>query len=232
MVDESDSDDEDAALAKPLLRSQQLQRLALTGGDSMYVPVRLDWLSAAPQLQHLTACVIQSGQAIAPEAAGQLRSLACRLMLAPSQELLAQVAAAGQQLTSLTLSRADPDGLTRRRPSRLQRPSLTLQPHLPSFTQLHSLSLLSGAERLLFTLQGPAAAWAAMPQLQQLRLQGVGLGYGTDSKPLPARRVRALASACLCVGHLTSFYRCSLWWVRLQGVGWAMVLPANQLTYG
>jgi hypothetical protein len=62
MVDEGDSDDEDAALAKPLLRSQQLQRLALTGGDSMYVPVRLDWLAAAPQLQHLTACVIQSGQ--------------------------------------------------------------------------------------------------------------------------------------------------------------------------
>jgi hypothetical protein len=62
MVDEGDSDDEDAALAKPLLRSQQLQRLALTGGDSMYVPVRLDWLAAAPQLQHLTACVVQSGQ--------------------------------------------------------------------------------------------------------------------------------------------------------------------------
>jgi hypothetical protein len=84
----------------------------------------------------------------------------------------------------------DPDGLTRRRPSRLQRPSLTLQPHLPAFSQLHSLSLLSGAERLLFTLQDPAAAWAAMPQLQQLRLQGVGLGYGTNSKPLPDRQVR------------------------------------------
>jgi hypothetical protein len=62
MVDEGDSDDEDAALAKPLLHSQQLQRLALTGGDSMYVPVRLDWLAGAPQLQHLTACVVQSGQ--------------------------------------------------------------------------------------------------------------------------------------------------------------------------
>jgi hypothetical protein len=55
---------------------------------------------------------------------------------------------------------------------------------------LHSLSLLSGAERLLFTLQDPAAAWVAMPQLQQLRLQGVGLGYGTDSKLLPDRQVR------------------------------------------
>jgi hypothetical protein len=44
-------------------------------------------------------------QMIAPEAAGQLRSLACRLMLAPSVELLAQIAAAGQQLTSLMLSR-------------------------------------------------------------------------------------------------------------------------------
>jgi hypothetical protein len=43
---------------------------------------------------------------MAADAAGQLRSLACRLMLSPSAELLAQVAAAGQQLTSLILSRA------------------------------------------------------------------------------------------------------------------------------
>jgi hypothetical protein len=44
-------------------------------------------------------------QSIASAAAGQLRSLACRLMLAPSAELLAHIAAAGLQLTSLMLSR-------------------------------------------------------------------------------------------------------------------------------
>lgn len=38
-------------------------------------------------------------------APSQLRSLSCRLLLQPSSELLAQVVAVGQQLTSLTLSR-------------------------------------------------------------------------------------------------------------------------------
>jgi hypothetical protein len=28
-----------------------------------------------------------------------------------------------------------------------------------------------------------------MPGLRQLRLQGLGLGYGNDSKPLPGRQV-------------------------------------------
>jgi hypothetical protein len=35
-----------------------------------------------------------------------------------------------------------------------------------------------------------------MPGLQQLRLQGVGLGYGTDSKPLPDRRVSQFVRLC------------------------------------
>lgn len=54
--------EEESSITKPLMNMRQLQNLDLTGAEGMKVPVKLEWLTATPQLQHLTACILQSSE--------------------------------------------------------------------------------------------------------------------------------------------------------------------------
>lgn len=54
--------EDEFALARPLLRLEHLQRLTLAGSDSTHMPVKLEWLKGVNQLQHLSACMVQSSQ--------------------------------------------------------------------------------------------------------------------------------------------------------------------------
>lgn len=110
---------------------------------------------------------------------------------------------------------AGPGVFSIREPFSFRRNSISLQPYLTAYSNLHSLAILSGEEHLAYTVQNPAEIWKAMPSLSCLRLQGVGLGelaivlWGFVS-PCCARsyfalvgQVRQLASSCSIITGAT-----------------------------
>ncbi|KAF8062992.1 hypothetical protein HT031_003831 [Scenedesmus sp. PABB004] len=131
----------------------------------------------ASQLRHLTASLAQSVQA-PPRSASQLRSLHV-LNLPRAPELLAQVAAAGSQLTSLSLNCGGPSAFSAPPPvgGGVARPPLPVQSALSGLGALRSLELLAPDGRPAgLLLPQLVALWEATPHLSRLRLQGVALG--------------------------------------------------------